>query len=68
MSRSLPSVSIPVIRLLLPVFVAGSLATTAFEPAVGASTWGGVPVVEPIMPPDSRGNNQTAFNNLAWQQ
>lgn len=33
----------------------------------GAS-WGGVPVVQPIMPPDSHGSSQSAFNNLAWQQ
>ncbi len=32
------------------------------------TTWGGVPVVQPIMPPDSHGSSQSAFNNLAWQQ
>lgn len=32
------------------------------------TNWGGTPVVQPIIPSDSRGNNQNAFNNLAWQQ
>jgi hypothetical protein len=52
--------------ILLP----GALALLAFAPlATGAApTWGGTPVVQPVLPPDSLGTNQNAFNNLAWQQ
>ncbi|NHQ85470.1 hypothetical protein HA050_04990 [Iodobacter sp. HSC-16F04] len=31
-------------------------------------TWNGVPVMQPVIPCDSLGTNQNAFNNLAWQQ
>ncbi|AZN36347.1 hypothetical protein [Iodobacter ciconiae] len=30
--------------------------------------WKGVPVLQPVIPCDSLGTNQNAFNNLAWQQ
>lgn len=47
-----------------------ALLLTLPASAVSAAcpSWGGVPVVSPIIPCDSRGTNQTAFNNLAWQQ
>jgi len=44
------------------------LALAAGAANAACPSWSGVPVVSPIIPCDSRGTNQTAFNNLAWQQ
>lgn len=45
------------------LFTLPATAATAACPS-----WGGVPIVSPIIPCDSLGTSQTDFNNLAWQQ
>lgn len=44
------------------------LALGAKTAAAACPAWAGVPVMQPIIPCDSQGTNQNAFNNLAWQQ
>lgn len=44
------------------------LTLSASTAGAACPSWNGVPVVSPVIPCDSRGTNQTAFNNLAWQQ
>jgi hypothetical protein len=45
-----------------------TLLVAQTSPTPTPTPWSGIPVVQPIIPPDSRGTNQNAFNNLAWQQ
>jgi hypothetical protein len=50
------------------VFSYATLLIAQSSPTPSPTPWSGTPVVQPIIPPDSRGTNQSAFNNLAWQQ
>lgn len=43
------------------------LLAAASHASAACPTWAGAPVVQPILPCDSRGTSQSAFNNLAWQ-
>jgi hypothetical protein len=63
---------IPSLRLLraslILAFSFANLLAAQPSPTPSPTAWPGYPVVQPIIPPDSRGTNQNAFNNLAWQQ
>ncbi|STQ91439.1 hypothetical protein [Iodobacter fluviatilis] len=57
-------------RLRVFAYLGGSVGfLLACSPVQAACpTWAGVPVLQPVIPCDSLGTNQNAFNNLAWQQ
>src|ERR1041385_461559 len=67
---SVPSLSVRRFLRASIVLVCGweTLLAAQTSPTPTPSPWPGTPVVTPTIPPDSRGTNQNAFNNLAWQQ
>lgn len=55
--------------ILLRWRTCGVLLLAAAGPATAACpAWSGVPELTPVIPCDSRGTSQVAFNRLAWQQ
>ncbi|MEY2564582.1 MAG: hypothetical protein QOH88_2775 [Verrucomicrobiota bacterium] len=78
MKVPLPVSASPSPRSAFPtaILVAGVIFVAGWPMTLPAGTptptptppWPGVPVVQPTIPPDSRGTSQSAFNNLAWQQ